>query len=66
MDVNPLTQPGAIGPSQTVRQSAEHGGSYAHRPAPHMEPAPVIAPDHLAAVEAVETDGQGEADTEAE
>jgi hypothetical protein len=58
--VNPLTQAGGIGTDQTTRQSAEHGGSYAHRPAPHMEPAPVIPADHLAAA-SVEADCDAEA-----
>jgi hypothetical protein len=62
---NPLAQAGAIGPEQTTRNAAEHSGAYDHRPAPHLEPSPVLSPDHLAAL-AVESDGQAEADTEAE
>ena len=67
-EVNPLTQPGACGSDQSTRHAPEHGGSYAHNPAPHLSPAPVISPDHLEhlAAVAVETDGQAEADTQAE
>jgi hypothetical protein len=46
-EANPLTQPGGAGPDQTTRHSAEHVGSYAHRPAPHLEPSPVIPGDNL-------------------
>jgi hypothetical protein len=58
---NANTQSGATGPDQATRHSAEHAGSYAHRPAPHLEPALVLPPDHLAAV-AADTDGQAEAE----
>jgi hypothetical protein len=60
-DVNQLTQPGAIGPEQTIRHSAEHFGSYAHNPAPHMAPAPVnMNPPVVAAEPAVESDAEAE------
>ena len=65
---NPLTQSGGIGPNQSTRYAPEHSGAYAHRHLPHLEPSPVISPDHLEhlAAVAVETDGQAEADTQAE
>jgi hypothetical protein len=67
-EVNPLTQPGACGSDQSTRHAPEHGGSYAHNPAPHLSPAPVISPDHLEhlAAVAVETDSQAETVTVAE
>jgi hypothetical protein len=44
---NANTQPGATGPDQATRHSAEHAGSYPHRPTPHLEPAPIVSQDHL-------------------
>jgi hypothetical protein len=72
--VNPLTQPGSFTERDTPEgdmhsrfDAAVHGGSYPHRPAPHLEPSPVIPPDHLEHLVVVaDVEGQAEADTEAE